>query len=93
MNNKQQVLVYVKDLEKIAALIDDLAWEIDRVSSCGVITYNDLALSMEELMVEYPDGCIMDGSKKPEVFWTEKRKLDCCRGSEISITENGKGTN
>ena len=92
MNDKQQVLVYVKDLEKIAALIDDLAWEIDRVSSCGVITYNDLSLSMEELMVEHPECCITDGSKKPEVFWTEQRKLDCCRGSEISITENGKGT-
>ena len=76
MDDKQKVLVHVKDLEKIAALIDDLAWEIDRyVSSCDLITYNDLALSMEELMVEYPDGFIMDGSKKPEVFWTEKRKL------------------
>ena len=83
MDDKQQVLVYVKDLEKIAALIDDLAWEIDRVGSSGVITYNDLALSMEELMVVHPDGCIMDGSKKPEVFWTEKRKL----------AKNGRGTN
>ena len=92
MDDKQKVLVYVKDLEKIAALIDDLAWEIDRVGSSGVITYNDLALSMEELMVEHPECCITDGSKKPEVFWTEQRKLDCCRGSEISITENGKGT-
>ena len=92
MDDKQKVLVYVKDLEKIAALIDDLAWEIDRVGSSGVITYNDLALSMEELMVEYPECCVMDGSKKPEVFWTEQRKLDCCRGSEISITENGQGT-
>ena len=83
MNNKQQVLVYVKDLEKIAALIDDLAWEIDRyVSNCDLITYNDLALSMEELMVEYPDGCVIDGSKKPEIFWTEKRKL----------AKNGRGT-
>jgi hypothetical protein len=75
MDNKQQVLVYVKDLEKMAVLIDDLAWEIDRISSCGVISYNNLALSMEELMVEYPDGCIIDGSKKPKVFWTEKRKI------------------
>jgi len=82
MDDKQQVLVYVKDLEKIAALIDDLAWEIDRVSSCGVITYNDLALSMEELMVEYPHRVIFDCSK-PEVFWTEKRKL----------AKNGRGTN
>ena len=40
------------------------------------MTYNDLALSMEELMVEHPECCITDGSKKPEVFWTEKRKLD-----------------
>ena len=82
MNDKQQVLVYVKDLEKIAALIDDLAWEIDRVSSCGVITYNDLSLSMEELMVEHPECCITDGSKKPEIFWTEKRKLAIENGRE-----------
>ena len=91
MDDKQQVLVYVKDLEKIAALIDDLAWEIDRVGSSGVITYNDLALSMEELMVEYPDGVPKkspDGRRyrvhgKQEVFWTEKRKL----------AKNGRGTN
>ena len=75
MSDKQKVLVHVKDLEKMAALIDDLAWEIDRVSSCGVITYNDLALSMEELMVERPEQCIMNGARKPEIFWTEKRKL------------------
>ena len=84
MGDKQLMLVYVKDIEKIAALIDDLAWEIDRVSSCGVITYNDLALSMEELMVRYPSRVIFDFSQagafsqtytKPEVFWTEKRKL------------------
>jgi|9_EtaG_2_1085328.scaffolds.fasta_scaffold00490_20 hypothetical protein len=82
MDDKQQVLVYAKDLEKMAALIDDLAWEINRVGNSGInwftggsLTYNNLALSMEELMVEYPDGCIIDGSKKPEVFWTEKRKL------------------
>jgi hypothetical protein len=92
MDDKQQVLVYVKDLEKIAALIDDLAWEIDRIGSSGVITYNDLALSMEELMIERPEQCIMNGARKPEIFWTEQRKLNCCRGSEISITENGKGT-
>jgi len=90
MSDKQQVLVYVKDLEKIAALIDDLAWEIDRVSSCGVITYNDLALSMEELMVEYPEGIPMKSPNnknfrvhgKQEVFWTEQRKL----------AKNGRGT-
>ena len=75
MSDKQKVLVHVKDLEKMAALIDDLAWEIDRVSSCGVITYNDLALSMGELMVERPEQCIMNGARKPEIFWTEKRKL------------------
>ena len=75
MSDKQKVLVHVKDLEKMAALIDDLAWDIDRVSSCGVITYNDLALSMEELMVERPEQCIMNGARKPEIFWTEKRKL------------------
>ena len=75
MSDKQKVLVHVKDLEKMATLIDDLAWEIDRVSSCGVITYNDLALSMEELMVERPEQCIMNGARKPEIFWTEKRKL------------------
>ena len=75
MSDKQKVLVHVKDLEKMAALIDDLVWEIDRVSSCGVITYNDLALSMEELMVERLEQCIMNGARKPEIFWTEKRKL------------------
>ena len=30
MSDKQQVLVYVKDLEKTAALINNLAWEIKR---------------------------------------------------------------
>ena len=30
MDDKQQVLMYVKDLEKIAALINNLAWEIKR---------------------------------------------------------------
>ena len=83
MSDKQKVLVHVKDLEKMAGLIDDLAWEIDRVGSSGVITYNDLALSMEELMVERPEQCIMNGARKPEIFWTDKRKVE--------ITKKRKG--
>ena len=83
MDDKQQVLVYVKDLEKMAALIDDLAWEVDRVSGWGMLTYNDLALTLEELMIEHPECCITDSSKKSEVFWTDKRKVE--------ITKKRKG--
>ena len=51
MKTKEKVLVYAEDLEKIAALVDDLALEIDRyVNSCDLITYNNLALSMEKLI-------------------------------------------
>ena len=83
MKTKEKVLVYAEDLEKIATLIDALARKIHRVSSCGTC-HNDLAISMKKLMVRYPSRVIFDFSQagafsqtytKPEVFWTEKRKL------------------